>query len=140
MSEIATNSRVGRPEPGQWYVRTDNGGMFQVVGRDEESRAIEIQSYDGDLDEIDAEVWSTLPLERNEPPEDWTASMDAIDPSDVAESGTGAPPTDATQPLRVLKIEGGTWEDTMPEEERGPVGEGVPSSTAGPRFRGRAGV
>ena len=67
------NMSVGRPEIGQWYARADKGELFQVVGRDEPSRTIEIQSFGGDLDEIDAETWAALPLELSAPPEDWTA-------------------------------------------------------------------
>jgi hypothetical protein len=58
------NISVGKPEIGQWYSRADKGEWFRVVARDDESRTIEIQSFDGEVDEIDAETWNTLPLER----------------------------------------------------------------------------
>jgi len=65
------NTSVGGPDIGQWYARTDKGEQFQVVGRDDGSRTIEIQSFDGEVDEIDVEAWGTLPLERIELPQDW---------------------------------------------------------------------
>jgi len=70
------NADFMRPEIGQWYRRVDKGESFQVVGRDPGSRAIEVQSVSGDLDEIDSETWATLALERVEPREDWTAPLD----------------------------------------------------------------
>jgi hypothetical protein len=41
------------------------------VGLDTESRSIVVQNTDGDLDEIDEESWTTLPLGWAERPEDW---------------------------------------------------------------------
>jgi len=74
------NANLIRPDIGQWYAHTDKGELFQVAVRDEESRNIEIQYVDGDLDEIDAETWAMLPIERVEPPEDMTASGDDTEP------------------------------------------------------------
>ena len=76
------NLEIG-PEIGQWYARTDRSELFQVVGRDEQSRTIEIQYFDGDLDEIEAEEWSGLPLERTEPPEEPAAAMDDVEAEDL---------------------------------------------------------
>jgi hypothetical protein len=76
------NAIIGGPEIGQWYARADKGELFQVVGRDDESRAIEIQYFGGDVDEIDAESWGALPLERAEPPEDSAAPMDDVQTDD----------------------------------------------------------
>jgi hypothetical protein len=65
---------IGTPRIGQWYTHLDKGEPFLVTGYDEKTHAIEIQDITGDLDEIDDEVWSTLPIELAEPPEDWTAA------------------------------------------------------------------
>jgi uncharacterized protein DUF6763 len=68
---------VGGARIGQWYTHLDKGEAFLVTGYDEKSRTIETQAINGDLDEIDEESWSVLPLELAEPPEDWTESEDA---------------------------------------------------------------
>ncbi len=39
------NAGVGRARVRSWYTRWDTGEIFQVVGYDEESRTIEIQSH-----------------------------------------------------------------------------------------------
>jgi hypothetical protein len=93
------NVIVGMPQIGHWYRRRDKGETFQVVGRDVDSRAIEIQYFGGDVDEIEAAAWSELPLERGEPPEDWTAPLDDVEPDDLGYSQGVAEPAGAHDPL-----------------------------------------
>lgn len=116
----------GIPEIGCWYSRKDKGEMFQVVGRDESTRAIEIQTYDGDLDEIDGDAWRMLPLERIEPPEDCNAPMDLGEPEDLGYSATEMSMEDWNQALAELREDGESWQDTDDEEELDPLGEGMP--------------
>jgi hypothetical protein len=123
---MSMNITTARPEIGQWYSRADKGEEFQVVGYDDRSRMIEVQAFDGDLDEMDEDTWNSLPLERAEPPEDLTGALDDIETDDLGYSATEMKPTDWTQPLEPLKIAGEAWEDSEPEEERDALGEGVP--------------
>lgn len=60
------------PQPGQWYQDVSTSDLFEVVAIDEKNRTIEIQYSDGDIDEIDLEVWGMnyLPVD---PPEDGNA-------------------------------------------------------------------
>jgi hypothetical protein len=109
------NAILGGPEIGQWYARTDKGELFRVVARDDKSRTIEIQYFDGDLDEIDAETWGMLPLERSAPPEDWTAPIDDVETDDLDYTETQMSPTDWTQPLQPIARAGEAWEDTQEE-------------------------
>ena len=69
---------VGEPELDQWYLREDTGAKFLVTDYDEDSATVEIQTVDGDLDELDREVWETLPLSLAEAPHDWTAPIDTL--------------------------------------------------------------
>jgi len=123
----AMNANVGRPEIGQWYTRADKGQVFQVVGRDDASRTIEIQLFDGDLDEIEADTWNTLPLERSEQPEDWTGPVDDVEVDDLGYSATEMKPSDWVQPPQPLQVEPEGWENPEPEEERDVLGEGAPA-------------
>ena len=52
-----------RARIGQWYLRSDEGRIFQVTGYDEATHVTEIQSLDGDWDELDEKTWAGLPLE-----------------------------------------------------------------------------
>ena len=63
---------------GQWYLRQDTGETFWVTDQDNESGTVEIQTSDGDLDELDDEVWQSLPLALAGPPQDWTGPMDDV--------------------------------------------------------------
>ena len=116
----------GRAEIGQWYSRADKGEVFQVVGRDEASDAIEIQAFDGDLDEIDEDTWNTLQLERIAPPEDWTGPVDVVEADDLGYSETAMHASDWSVPLQSLKVERESWEETDPREDRDALGEGAP--------------
>ncbi len=118
------NTEVVRPEIGQWYARTDKGELFQVVGRDEHARTIEIQYFDGDLDEIEAEEWNALPLERTEPPEDSTAPMDDVETDDLDYTETQMKANDWASPLQPIPTASEAWEDAEPEDERDSLGEG----------------
>lgn len=115
MKARAMNADVGAPRIGQWYVRLDKGEIFQVTGVDEESSTVEIQTFDGDLDEIDAESWRGLPLERAEPPEDWTGPVDDVEVDDLGYSQTDMRGEDWEEPLQPFGAAHPApeaWEDT----------------------------
>ena len=124
------NPSLMRPEIGQWYAHTDKGELFQVVGRDDEARTIEIQYVDGDVDEIDTETWAMLALERTEPPEDETAPMDDIERDDLGYSETDMTEADWQETLQTLRVQQESWEDTVPEDEPDPLGEGRPQEAS----------
>jgi len=107
------NTGVGRAQIGQWYTRWDKGEIFQVTGYDEGSRTIEIQSFDGDLDEIDLDIWATMPLALAEPPEDWTGPVDDIERDDLGYSETGMTGADWSEPLQPFRAE----DEGVPVEE-----------------------
>jgi hypothetical protein len=73
---------LGEPRLNQWYLREDTGEKFLVTDYDEETATVEIQTAEGDLDELDESLWQTLPLEFAEPPQDWAAPLDALEVDD----------------------------------------------------------
>ena len=80
------SSAADSPRIGQWYERTDTVEIFRVIGIDDGAATIEIQSFDGDVGEIDTELWSGLPLEVLRPPQDWLVSMEDMEAQDIASS------------------------------------------------------
>jgi len=116
---------VGRPEIGQWYLHQDKGEMFLVTGYDDGARTIEIQNFDGDVDEIEAATWSTMPIERAEQPEDWTGPLDDVEVDDLGVSETDMSAADWAEPLQSFEPQKEAWEDETPDEERDPEGEGT---------------
>ena len=103
-------SIIGTPEIGRWYRHLDKGEVFQVVSVDDDSGTVEVQSFGGDLDEIDADTWDTLPLAFAAPPEDWSGPMDELERDHLGYSDTESIPTNWTQPPEPLGIE--AWDDT----------------------------
>lgn len=78
-----------QPLVGQWYNHLDKGDLFQVVALDEASGTIEIQEFDGDLDEIDFEEWRQMIVESAAAPEDWTGPVDEIEADDRGYTDAG---------------------------------------------------
>lgn len=64
-----------RPEVGAWYQALD-GDYLEVVAYDADDGSIEVQYYDGTVEEYDTESWTELALTLAEPPEDWAGSLD----------------------------------------------------------------
>ncbi|HFD80967.1 MAG TPA: hypothetical protein ENK05_11345 [Gammaproteobacteria bacterium] len=63
------------PRIGDWY-RNSIGDTFEIVAQDEDDDTLELQYYDGTVEELDAETWNAMQPESIEPPEDWRGSMD----------------------------------------------------------------
>ena len=88
------------PVIGQWF-RRPNGTLFEVVAIDEEDMTVEIQQFDGTIDEIDLERWPNLFLTEASPPEDWSGSVD-MDPEDFADKPEAEMPSGYHDPLAFL--------------------------------------
>lgn len=63
------------PRVGDWY-KNPQGDQFEVVAFDAQGGNVEIQYYDGMVEELDMDSWGELELEAIEPPEDWSGSLD----------------------------------------------------------------
>jgi hypothetical protein len=72
------------PTVGDWY-RIRGGESFEVVALDEEGGQIEMQYFDGTVEEMELDDWieqaDARVIETAEPPEDWSGSVD-MDPLD----------------------------------------------------------
>ena len=69
------------PVVGDWYKRP-GGHLFEVVAVDTEDGTIEVQHFDGTVEEIETESWEEIVLEAAHPPEDYSGSVD-IEREDV---------------------------------------------------------
>jgi hypothetical protein len=74
--------KMANPLPviGNWYARP-GGDSFEIVAIDRDDGTIEIQYFDGTIEEVDFEDWQEEVIEPAEPPEDWTGSVD-VEPED----------------------------------------------------------
>jgi hypothetical protein len=48
------------PIIGNWYCHLDKGQRFRVVSIDEKKETVEVQNFDGNLDEHEMESWYQL--------------------------------------------------------------------------------
>ncbi len=88
------------PVIGQWFSRP-NGALFEVVAVDETGATVEIQFFDGTIDEIDIERWPKLLLTEVSAPEDWSGSVD-MDPEDFVGRKDSEMPSGYHDPLAFL--------------------------------------
>jgi hypothetical protein len=88
------------PVIGQWFRRPD-GTLFEVVATDEDDATVEIQQFDGTIDEVDFERWPELLLTEVSAPEDWSGSVD-MDPEDYVGKKESEMPKGFHDPLAFL--------------------------------------
>lgn len=100
------------PIVSQWYRHRDKGQRFQVTAMDEDAGTVEIQHFDGDVEELDIDEWFTLEVDPIEPPEDWTGPVDDVERDDLGYSETDMSGEDWNKPL-----EDWNEEEEGPEEE-----------------------
>lgn len=92
------------PEVGQWYAQGGRGRLLQVVAFDEDEGLVELQDFDGDIDEVDLDTWRDLQLEPAEAPEDWTGPVDDVETDDLGYAATDGTPRDWRAPLDDLPV------------------------------------
>ncbi len=99
---------MATPQPaiGDWY-RLNGGALFEVVALDDDDGTIEIQYFDGTVEEMDIEDWEAQwedgALEAAEAPEDWSGSVD-VEASD--EEGHNSESLAEDRDLRASGLEG----------------------------------
>ena len=97
-----------KPTIGNWY-RITGGERFEVVAYDEDDGTIELQYFDGTVEEMDIEDWHAEKengaLEEIEAPEDWTGSVD-VDPEEDDARGALGYGEDDDRSQRSSKLEG----------------------------------
>ena len=95
-----------RPNVGEWY-RQSGGSLFEVVAKDEDDGTIEIQYFDGTVEEMDFEDWEAQwdegGIEAAEAPEDWSGSVD-VEPED--DNGRGSDDYDSDRRLGASSLDG----------------------------------
>lgn len=63
------------PRVGAWY-QNQEGETLEVVAWDPEEKTVEVQFFDGTIEEYDFETWAELGVRQAQPPEDWSGSLD----------------------------------------------------------------
>jgi len=72
------------PRVGDWF-QNHQRKDFEVVASDPDEGTIEIQYFDGDVEEIEFDAWYELELQPIDPPEDWSGPFDGIGPEEMGD-------------------------------------------------------
>ncbi|HET8701179.1 MAG TPA: DUF6763 family protein [Nitrococcus sp.] len=91
------------PVVGEWYMGP-GGESFEVVAYDPDEETVEVQYFDGAVEEFELETWLELSAEPIEPPEDWSGSVDITREDYGAEDR--AEPYNPQNPLDELDVKG----------------------------------
>jgi len=71
-----------QPTVDQWYAHLDKGQRFFVTAVDEDNETVEVQHFDGDIEEFTFEEWRDMEIATSVAPENWAGAYD-IGESDV---------------------------------------------------------
>ena len=95
---------TGLPQVGSWY-RDRRGRRFEVVAYDEDTALVEVQYFDGDVSEMDMDMWEELVVESIEEPEDWTGPFDDLEADDLGDTERPNHPQDWDGPWNEIDRE-----------------------------------
>lgn len=92
------------PDPisGNWYCRLDKGQRFQVVAIDEKLQTVEVQDFDGNIDEYSCKNWYQLEIEQCEAPENWSGPLEIDNVDDLGTEITDTSRSDWNEPADVF--------------------------------------
>ena len=86
-----SDDEVLRPVVGNWY-KDNEDRIFEVVSFDEGDSYIELQYFDGEIDEMDLDAWESLSIESVAAPEDWSGPFDEMERDDLGYTDMNLPP------------------------------------------------
>jgi hypothetical protein len=92
------NSMPWPPKVGEWYLRSDQDEVFQVVAYDEHSHRALLQPLQSDPCQIDQAGWERLSLGLADPPQDEAGPWEAIDVVDFGRTSEAPVSEDVAAP------------------------------------------
>jgi len=88
-----------------WYFHKDKGQIFMIVAVDKDKELVEMQHFDGDIEETSFSNWYDMDIEIATAPENWSGATDV---GEVDDYGTEVTDTKAEE-----------WDEQL-EENRAP--------------------
>lgn len=92
------------PIPDQWYTHLDKGQRFYVTAVDEPNATVEVQHFDGDIEEFSLEEWRDLEIQLGEAPENWAGALDITEQDDFGTEITDTTPDDWRDPEKEFHL------------------------------------
>ena len=88
-----------------WYEDAEDGRSFRIVAVDEDDGTIEVQYFDGDVEEFDKDTWYQMNLTKIAEPEDWSGPFDDLETDDMGETYRAKRPEDWNGPADEMDYE-----------------------------------
>lgn len=88
----------------QWY-EDEHGNKLLVVAVDEDDETVEIQDFEGEVEEVDLAAWYEKDVEPVAPPEDWTGPFDDLVADDLGDTESPRRPEDWNGPADEMERE-----------------------------------
>ena len=108
----------------QWYAHQDKGQRFYVTGISDVPGTVEIQHFDGDVEEFSLDEWRELDIEISEQPENWAGALDIAEPDDLGTEITDTTQGDWTEPQQDFRTPGREKLTPEPQSPTDDYGEG----------------
>ena len=86
------------PLIGQWYTHLDKGQRFYVTAVNDRDDTVEVQHFDGDLEEYSLDEWQDLDIALSEEPENWSGPLDMAEVDDLGTEVTDTQAGDWEEP------------------------------------------
>lgn len=86
-----------------WYCHLDKGQRFWVVAIDEETQTVEVEYFDGNLDQYGLEDWYQMEIMPCEAPENWSGPLDIGNVDDLGTDVTDTKSSDWDEPSDVFE-------------------------------------
>jgi len=87
-----------------WYFHKDKGQQFMVVAVDENKELVEIQHFDGDIEEISFSNWYDMNIEISTAPENWSGAIDVGEVDDYGTGVTDTKPEEWDEPIEEVRL------------------------------------
>lgn len=65
-----------RPVVGEWYLDMEQSQQFEIVAADFQEKVIEVQFFEGELEEIDLDTWYAMKVMAIAAPNDWSGPFE----------------------------------------------------------------
>lgn len=89
-----------------WYIHKDKGQQFMVVAVDDDKELVEIQHFDGDVEEINFSDWYRMKIEIGSEPENWSGAIDVGEVDDYGTNITDTKPEEWDEQLEEFRPRG----------------------------------
>ena len=93
-----------KPLVDNWY-EDNRQRRFVIVAMDEDEGTIELQNFDGEVEEVDLENWYQLQPQQIAPPEDWSGPFDDLVRDDFGDTERPRHPEDWNGPADEMELQ-----------------------------------